>query len=107
MRDTSSWIRWLWTVPEQRTSGDLQQRLGLVDRRLRQTCQANEESVVADAMYDVCGRLVTMNAAMFCQLANEALASADVPLIELVGRLAGCGRDESRVGHTHLVDRRA
>ena len=95
-RRERSWLRWLWTVPEQRSSAALCRHLGLVNRRLSQCCAADEESVIGEALYDLCGLVVSVNGAMFRQLQGDGLASLDLPLVELIDGLTSCGRDVVR-----------
>jgi hypothetical protein len=92
----NSWTRFLWTIPEQRTSAALERHLGLVNRRLSQCCRAIEESIIGDALYDTGGLVVSMNGIMFRQLQRDGSAPMELHLVELIDRLVLCGPERSR-----------
>ena len=91
-----SWVRRLGSIPEQRMHARLERHLGLVNRRLSQCCRAIEKSVVGDALYDVSGCVVSMNGTMFHQLQTDGLNAMELPLVELIKQLAGCGLEHAR-----------
>ncbi len=95
-RRESSWVRRLGSIPEQRMNAGLERHLGLVNRRLSQCCRAIEESFVGDALYDVSGWVVSMNGTMFRQLQADGVNVMELPLVELINALAGCGLEHAR-----------
>ena len=94
--------RW-WTFPEERAIATLEHGLHLAERRLSQTSRLIEESVVGKAVYDICGRMVTMNATMFRLLHPLGLASMDTSLLQLAKTLLQCTEDEARALLRNLI----
>jgi hypothetical protein len=102
-RQLSAWPGRWWTLPEERVIATLERNLYLAERRLGQSCQVIEESAMGKAVYDLCGRMVTMNATMFRMLHPLGLASMDIRLLQFVTTLMQCSEDETRALLRNLI----